>query len=289
MDSHTLTTADGIRLHAETNGTGPTMLLCNGLFCTTQYFVPWWRHFAQSHRVVQFDYRSHGGSDDDPDPSNVTIPRLVDDAGLALETLCGERAIVVGHSMGVRVALELYLRYPHRVSCLLLLCGSVFDSMGAIPSFSPFRNGVLGVLRSAGRVVPVANVVKDVTIHQDLVTKVGTLLGGMSALTPREPIDALLANLDRLDVRMMTTLAQSYIRHSAKEILPRVKVPTLFLVGEKDSLAPPSHAREVVRLLPDARGYVVKDCTHLAPVEKPDEVHEVAEEFLARVVSRSGQ
>ena len=240
----------------------------------------------QSHRLVQFDYRCHGASDDDPTPSNVTMARLADDASLVFEKLCDDRTIVVGHSLGVQVAIELFVRYPDRISCLILLCGSAFDTLGAIPSKPPFRNAVLGALRFGERVVPLARLLKDVAIRRDLVTKVGILLGGMSKHTPRAPIEALLANVDRLDVRMMMTLAQSYIQHSVRSLLPRVTVPTLFLVGQKDSLASPSHADEVLRWLPDAQKYVVKGCTHLALVEKPDEVHNVAEAFLQRVLTQ---
>jgi 3-oxoadipate enol-lactonase len=81
----------------------------------------------------------------------------------------------------------------------------------------------------------------------------------------------------------MTHLAQSYIHHSARDILPRVRVPTLFVVGEKDSLALPSHAREVARLVPACEARVIQGCTHLAPVERPAEVHAIAEAFLERV------
>lgn len=274
-----------MRLYAESTGDGDTMLLCNGLFCTTQYFVPWWNHFPATHRVVQFDYRSHGKSDDDPDPKNVTIARLVDDASAVLEALCPASNILVGHSMGVRIALELYLRYPHRVRCLVLLCGSAFDSMGPIPSLTPLRQTVLATLRAAEHGVPIANGIKTFTLRHDLVSRVAYLVGGMSrTLTPREPVDALLANLDRLDVRMMTNLAQSYILHSARDILPRVRVPTLFVVGEKDSLALPSHARRVASLVPECEARVIEGCTHLAPVERPAEVHAIAESFLRRVL-----
>lgn len=286
METHTLTTSDGLRLHAETIGRGPSMLMCNGLFCTTQYFVSWREHFGQSYRLVQFDYRSHGRSDDDPEPSRVTIERLVDDAALVLEKLCDEPTIVVGHSMGVRVALELYRRHPERISTLLLLCGSVFDSLGGVASLPPVRHAVVRVLDSAGWLGPLARGIKDVAVHQDLVSKVGTALGGLSAKTPRAPVDALLAHLDRLDVRMMVSLARSYIHHSSEDILPRVKVPTLFMVGQKDSLAPPSHARKVAALLPDVQQVVIQGCMHLAPVEKPDEVHQVVERFLARISRR---
>jgi len=84
----------------------------------------------------------------------------------------------------------------------------------------------------------------------------------------------------------MVSLARSYIHHSSEDILPRVKVPTLFMVGQKDSLAPPSHARKVAALLPDVQQVVIQGCTHLAPVEKPDEVHQVVERFLARISRR---
>jgi len=289
MQAHSLINSDGIRLLAETGGDGPTMLLCNGLFCTTQYYPPWWRHFGGSHRLVQFDYRSHGGSDDDPHPSNVTMDKLVDDASLVFERLCDERTIVVGHSMGVRVAIELFIRYPNRVPCLILLCGSAFDSLGSLGRPAPVREAVLGLLRVGDRVVPVANALKDVVIRRDIITKVGTLLGGMSARTPRDAIDGLLTNVDRLDVRMMTGLARSYIQHSVRDLLPDVHVPVLYLVGERDSLASPSHADDVVRCLPDAEKYVVRGCTHLAPVEQPDEVGDVVEAFLRRVSSRRAQ
>ncbi len=281
--THAFRTRDGVRLHVESRGAGPTMLLCNGLFCSTHYFVPWWNHFSRDYRLVQFDYRGHGRSDDTPDPSKMSIRLLTDDAEQIMDATCPRKTILVGHSMGVRIALELYARQPERVSALVLLCGSAFDSLGPVISRFPLRNYVLASLMIGGHVTPVARMIKHGVIQADLVAKVAYLVGGMSRkLTPREPIDGLMANLDRLDVRVMPPLARSYIRHSAKKLLKHVDVPTLFLVGEKDTLALPSHARKVTRMLPHGEPYVVRGCTHLAPVERPDEVHSTVESFLAR-------
>ncbi|MCL2823770.1 MAG: alpha/beta hydrolase, partial [Polyangiaceae bacterium] len=105
----------------------------------------------------------------------------------------------------------------------------------------------------------------------------------MNKDTPRDAVEGLLANVDRLDVRMMTSLAQSYILHSSRETLPRVEVPVLFLVGARDSLASPSHAHEVVGTMRDAREYVVFGCTHLALLEAPGEVHRVVDKFLESI------
>jgi pimeloyl-ACP methyl ester carboxylesterase len=274
---------DGVRLAVEVQGEGPPMLLCNGMFCSTHYYVEWVPHFARSHRVVQFDYRGHGRSADAPDPSKVTLPSLVNDAQDVLLDTCKEPVILVGHSMGVRTALELYDRAPHRVRCLVLLCGSVFDSLGRIPSRRPLRQLVSGTLGLGNRLPGLGTALKELTVKHDLVSKVGYGLGGLSrTLTPRAPVQSLLRNLARIDIRLMSSLGPSYIAHSASPILPRVAVPTLMLVGSNDMLASPDHAWRVARSIRTAEVHVCPGCTHLAPVERPEEVHRVVDSFLQR-------
>jgi pimeloyl-ACP methyl ester carboxylesterase len=276
-------TRDGLDLLMETAGQGPPMLLCNGLYCSTHYYAPWIRHFSSAWQVAQFDYRGHGHSPDPPTPGAVTLPDLVNDAEDVLRASTEQPAVLVGHSMGVRVALELYDRLPHRFRCLILLCGSVFDSLGRIPSLRPFRSTVYSVLGLGTRMSGLAAHIKDFVVRKDLVSKVGYSLGGLSReLTPREPVELLLKNVSRLDIRLMSSLGRSYIAHTARPILPRVTVPTLVLVGANDTLAPPSHARAVARALRTAEVHVCEGCTHLAPVERPDDVHRVVDSFLHR-------
>lgn len=263
------------------------MLLCNGLYCSTHYYGPWVQHFSKRWRVIEFDYRGHGKSAEPREPASVTLESLVQDAEDVLRATCDAPSVLVAHSMGVRVALELYERAPHRFRCLILLCGSVWDSLGPIPSRYPLRNLVSGTLGLGGRIPAVADWLKDQTIKHDLVSKVGYGLGGLSrTLTPREPVEALLRNVSRLDIRLMSSLGMSYIAHDARWILPRVTVPTLMLVGSKDSLAFPAHARAVVRSMRCAEAYVCPGCTHLAPVERPEEVHRAVESFLLRHLPR---
>jgi pimeloyl-ACP methyl ester carboxylesterase len=142
---------------------------------------------------------------------------------------------------------------------------------------------VLGVLRFGRKFTPLARGIKDLAVRRDLVSRIGYAFGGLSrTLTPRKPVEELLRHVDRVDIGMMASLARSYILHSARDILPCVNVPALYLVGEKDSLAPPSHARKVVGVMPSAQAHVLADCTHLALVEKPKEVHALVETFFER-------
>ena len=277
---------DSVDLHVEVTGQGAPMLMCNGLFCSTHYNGEWIRHFSDRYRIVQFDYRGHGRSAEPPHPDRVELQHLVHDAEDVLRATTQSPVVLVGHSMGVRIALDLFCRMPHRVRALILLCGSVFDSLGPIPSLSPLRNLVTGVLGLSKHLGPVAPWIKDKTIEHDLVSPVGYFLGSLSRdLTPREPVQGLLRNVDRIDMRVIRSLGQSYINHSGKHLLPRIHVPTLVVAGEMDSLAPPAHARAVMRKLRMAELHVCSGCTHLAHIEKPDEVHRIVSSFLERRVT----
>ena len=64
-------------------------------------------------------------------------------------------------------------------------------------------------------------------------------------------------------------------------LLPSVKVPTLVLVGEDDSLTPPDLAREMAQQIPGAVVDVIPECGHLSTLERPDRVTHALQKWLA--------
>lgn len=273
--------ADGLSLHASVRGEGPSMLLCNGLFCSTHYYDYFLDHYSPRYRTVTFDYRSHGKSEDAPDPGRVTIEDLSADTLSVFTSCCQGPTVLVGHSMGVRTVLELYNREPSKISAIVLLCGSAWGALGPTMSLWPILKTVENSLILGGAVTPVATWVKGKVLRSNLVPQIGYLFGSMSkTLTPQKPVDGLMKNLERIDTRMMSSLARSYFKHDARSILSTLRVPTLFIVGARDALAPPSHARAAARLSKQIETYTVADCTHLALIERPEEVHREVDSFL---------
>jgi pimeloyl-ACP methyl ester carboxylesterase len=67
--------------------------------------------FAKSHRVVSVDLRGHGKSDD-PE-QDYTMAIFANDLAWLCEKLRLIKPVVIGHSMGGNIALELAARYPH--------------------------------------------------------------------------------------------------------------------------------------------------------------------------------
>ena len=70
-----------------------------------------------------------------------------------------------------------------------------------------------------------------------------------------------------------------------RDRLPDVKVPTLIVWGEKDSIIPVRDADEFERLIADSRKVVMKDTGHIPMAERPQAFNDVLVDFLAETGS----
>ena len=109
------------RLHYLTWGTtGPTVILLPGYSLTAHAFDDIGERLASRARVVALTPRGFGESDA-PDSSAYTITTLVADLRVLMDSLRIVRATLVGHSLSGAVVAAFALRYPGRVTQLVLL------------------------------------------------------------------------------------------------------------------------------------------------------------------------
>src|SRR5258708_308287 len=116
----TATSADGTRIAWSERGSGPPLLLIQGLGYASWGWEPVVAPLAECFRVVLFDNRGIGGSDSPPGP--YTAAALAEDAAAVLEAAGAERAHVVGASLGGMIAQQLVLDRPELVDRLVLAC-----------------------------------------------------------------------------------------------------------------------------------------------------------------------
>jgi pimeloyl-ACP methyl ester carboxylesterase len=99
-----------VRLHHETHGSGPALLLTHGFGESTRMWDANVPALAERHRVIAWDLRGHGQSDAPEDPAQYTH-----DLALA------DRAVLCGMSLGGYLSLAFRLRHPERVTALILV------------------------------------------------------------------------------------------------------------------------------------------------------------------------
>jgi len=102
---------DGLQLYYEQEGTGePELLFVHGWCCDHTFYGPQVDHFKASHRVTTVDLRGCGESSK-PD-HGYDIPTLADDIAWLCDQAGITSPIVVGHSLGGMIVIELAARYP---------------------------------------------------------------------------------------------------------------------------------------------------------------------------------
>ncbi len=111
---------DGLDLfYRDTETDGPLMLCLHGRFGRGETWLDLIRQYAGRFRIIAPDQRGHGLSD--KPRTKYTSDEMAQDAALLLEQIDSGPALVIGHSMGGRIAGYLAALHPRVVSSLVIL------------------------------------------------------------------------------------------------------------------------------------------------------------------------
>lgn len=279
-------TRDGEELRLDVHGAGaPPLLLYNGLVSSGAHWPFFLRHFAPRRRTLFWDYRGHGGAPPPRDPSTISIPQFAEDAHDVLTASGGGPAVAVALSFGVQVALEHYRRHPDDLCGLVLICGTDGHPLDRLHHTAWLRRGAAALMRGFARSGPLARTVLQagkLSLARELAYRSG---GAHRERCPPDVLDAVFAHTARMAPEVVGRVVASYFEHSARDVLPGVRVPTLVLAGDRDELTPVACAERIVgtvsRAGAPARLVVYPGHSHLVQVERPDDVHGEIERFLA--------
>ncbi|MFC7306177.1 alpha/beta fold hydrolase [Streptomyces monticola] len=285
----TAVSADGARLHIEVHGPegAPAVLLSHGWTCSTAFWAAQIRELAQQHRVITYDQRGHGRSPAPVGPAGYSTQALADDLEAVLATALepGEKAVLVGHSMGGMTLMASAGRAKFREhTAAVLLCSTGSSKLVAESTVLPLRAGrlrtrltksVLGARAPLGPVTPVAKrILRYATMgpgsSPDKVEACARIVHACPRLV-RHGWSHVLAGLDLdADVRELRT-------------------PTAVIAGTVDRLTPVVHARALVAALPNCVGLTeLAGMGHMTPVEAPDAVTGKIRELVGAYV-QAGQ
>jgi pimeloyl-ACP methyl ester carboxylesterase len=120
---------DGVALAYQEVGRGdPPLLLVHCWTCDHTFLAPQAQYFSKRHRVVSVDLRGHGESDK-PEQA-YTVAGFADDLLWLCEQLAVTRPVVIGHSMGGNVALDLAAQHPDFPAAIVMIDSCIVPAPG---------------------------------------------------------------------------------------------------------------------------------------------------------------
>jgi pimeloyl-ACP methyl ester carboxylesterase len=270
----------GRRISTLTMGDGGDVICLHGLGATkASFFDTAAALTAAGHRVHVIDLPGFGSSSK-PALAPYSARWFADTVRGLMDRLGIERAHLVGNSMGGRVALEVALRHPERVSGLGLLAPAVaFVRRGYHPlvrllrpefGLLPHRFGRATVARQFWSLFADSDLVDpsvaDVVVDefQRIYSSAGARLAFLAA--------ARHMYLDR-----------PFGRDGFYPRLAGLQAPSLFIWGTHDRIIPPAFSRHVAHWLPSAEQLILEGCGHVPQVEKSEQTNGALLRFFAQI------
>lgn len=265
---------DGTELRVRAFGPddAPTVVFVHGWTCALDFWKLQIQALQGELRLVAYDLRGHGGSA----PSSggdYSIQAYADDLDAVLRATvpAGERAVLVGHSLGAMTIVAWAADRPDEVDERVAAAGLFSTGVGdlitsalVLPASGPTQRiqqelSQLFLASAAPLPRKASPVVNRVVQHV-------ALCGAASPATVA--FCARMVLQCPRDVRANTGTTLSSI--DLYEGVASLTVPTTVLVGVDDRLTPPVHAERMAERLPRLHDLVeLRDVGHMAPVEDP--------------------
>ncbi|MFI7192966.1 alpha/beta fold hydrolase [Nocardia nova] len=285
-----VTASDGARLRVHSYGPadGEAIVLAHGWTCCIEYWNPQINAFAGEYRVIAYDQRGHGESESGTAPLSTDL--LADDLAAVLDATLspGQRAVLVGHSLGGMTIQAWAGRYPRQVAeradAVVLAntaSGDLIAETTVVPRFNrgplalPFPIGRLGL--GLPVVFPPIRLVKWIFRRQI-----------MTLAAAGEVVDFALAIVRSCPARVRSRFGFLLAELALQSCTRCVTVPTTVISGSADDMTPPVHSErlaEELRSVGAFRKLVELPTGHLGNVEAyeafNDELAEVLDETYA--------
>jgi 3-oxoadipate enol-lactonase len=251
-----------VALHHLSHGPAdaPVLMLGGSLGTTLAMWDPQVPCLGTAHRLVRFDHRGHGSS---PVPDGpYTIAEMGADVIALMDRLGLARADYAGVSIGGMVGQWLAIHAPERIRRLVVIC-SAPDTLNP----GAFRERARTV-RDAGATEPIASAVV-----------VNWFTDGYAAAHP-DVVGAHRRMIVETPVEGYASCCEAVAAHDVAAGLAAVRAPTLVIAGAQDQAIPASQGERIAATVPDARFELLDPASHLASVERADEVNRLITDHL---------
>jgi pimeloyl-ACP methyl ester carboxylesterase len=267
----TINNLNGATISYRDEGHGPAVLLLHGFPLDGRMWdaqVP--ALAASGHRVIAPDFRGFGRSQ--PPAGAFSIESLADDVHALAQQLIGATGmpfVLAGLSMGGYVSLAYARKYTDTLRALVLVDTKAESDT---PEGKEGRAKMIQLAREKGSVA-IGDAMQPKLLSPDTIQHKPAIVKALRAMTDANPA-----------ITLEHALAAMRDRPDQSDLLPKLKVPTLIVVGDGDVITPPAVAESMQRAIPGgAHLAVIRGAGHMSPMEQPEQVNRNLIAFLSRI------
>src|ERR1700722_7453889 len=253
-----------MRLSYRKLGSGKPLFILHGLFGSADNWQTVGKQFAEHFTVYFIDLRNHGQS---PHSTEWNYEVMSEDINELMQDEGIDKAILLGHSMGGKVAMQFTVRHPEKVEKLVVV------DIG--PKKYPVTNQfVIDAIDSFD--LSAVKIRKEVdTLLTPFIQDFGTR-------------QFLLKNLYWTEEQKLAwKFNYEVIKQNIKtvgEVTPMpampIGIPVLFIKGERSDYIFPGDVKLITSMFPNAKLVVIAGAGHWVHADKPQEFYNVVNEFL---------
>jgi pimeloyl-ACP methyl ester carboxylesterase len=246
--------ANGINMYYESFGSGLSLIFLHGSMGTGKVWKPYVPILSNDFNIILPDVRGHGKTANLS--KEIDLHLIADDIAGLIDALNLEKPFLFGWSMGGDVCLDIAMRYPERVSGLIVggvthrISETYFASLKAMGLEGPGRINFELAEKNIPQLINLWKTehVQSPSHWKELITQ---LSFGM--VNPTLP---------------------------AEDDLRKITVPTLIIWGDRDQFLPVEDAIALYRLIPRAQLAVVPNADHFVSRTKVTLFAELVKEFV---------
>jgi pimeloyl-ACP methyl ester carboxylesterase len=254
---------NNISIYYEITGSGEPLLFLHALGSAGADWSLQVPYFSKRYQVITVDLRGHGKSTHEAE--SYKIVELAKDMVLLLDTLGIKWCHVVGLSLGSFVAFELALDSPQKIKSLTLV--------GTCPRVSDI-----------GRFYLLFRMLILTLCPMSLVAKV-VAWSCFPGKKNREKRQACMNRIASNDKQTYKKVYSEILKFDVKHRLNELQCPVLIIVGAKDSVTTPAHAKELQPLL-HAEIEIIPDAGHVVPIDSPLAFNRILDSHLRKYAHR---
>jgi 3-oxoadipate enol-lactonase/4-carboxymuconolactone decarboxylase len=270
--------SDGRELLYNVVGTGMPVLLLNGLGGSREIWAELVEHLQDRYRFITFDYSGLRGGAVGPVQAH-TISLHARDAVAILQRESVTRCAVVGWSMGVSVALELFAQAPSSVASLALICGGVRASWSRSTLQSLPAAWLWRILRLLRRKPRLSQRLLKLGLQSPEAFTWARRLGLMGEQISEDLFARMTAALLEYDLSSYVGALDGLTEYDASHVLPLVDVPTLVIGGGHDPFTSRAGLEELAQGIAGAEYLFIPEGTHYLLLDQAEWVNLRLEKF----------